>query len=389
MKENFEIVAKTITGLEEILAEELKQIGAENINILKRAVSCTGDKELLYKANYLCRTALRILKPIAVFDVEDEKDLYNRISKINWLKMINVDGTLAIDAVVNNSNLTHSQFVALKTKDAIVDQFRDKLGARPSVDLKFPDIRINIHISRNRCTVSLDSSGDSLHKRGYRKAMGKAPINEVLASGLIQLSGWDKKSDFVDPMCGSGTILIEAAMLANNIPAGYYRRFFGFTKWMDFDKKLWEKILDENKVDELKSEAKIIGSDMSPQAVSEARENVLNSELYTKIELKIAALKDLEPFQNGGIMVCNPPYGVRVETEDIIGLYKEIGDALKQKFRGFNAFVISSDLRAIKFIGLKPSKRTIIFNGPLECRYNKFEIYQGSKKAKNLNINTQ
>ncbi|MCF8298592.1 MAG: class I SAM-dependent RNA methyltransferase [Saprospiraceae bacterium] len=383
MKEKFEIVVKTITGLEEVLAEELKAIGAEDISILKRAVSCKGDNELMYKANYLCRTALRVLKPIAVFEVDDEKDLYDKISKIDWLKIINVDGTLAIDAVVNNSTLTHSQYVSLKTKDAIVDQFRDKFGKRPSVDLKHPDIRINIHISRNNCTVSLDSSGDSLHKRGYRKTLGIAPINEVLAAGLILLSEWDKKSDFVDPMCGSGTILIEAAMMANNIPAGYYRKFFGFTKWMDFDKKLWEKILDDNKFDDLSSEARIIGSDISPQAIAEARENLLNSELYTKIELKIAALKDLEPFENGGIMVCNPPYGVRVQTDDIIELYKEIGDALKQKFRGFNAFVISSDLRAIKFIGLKPSKKIIIFNGPLECRYNKFEIYQGSKKAKN------
>ncbi|HRS53159.1 MAG TPA: class I SAM-dependent RNA methyltransferase, partial [Bacteroidales bacterium] len=283
---NFTIVAKTMAGLESVLAEELKALGAKNIVILPRAVSFYGDKKLLYKANLWTRTALRILKFIKTFNIQNEQDIYKGVYSIDWEEWLSVDNTLAIDTVINNSFLTHSVFVSQKAKDAIVDQFRHKTGRRPSISLDNPDLRLNIYISGNNCTLSADSSGESLHKRGYRKFSLQAPINEVLAAGLIKLAGWNGNSNFVDPMCGSGTIVIEAALIALNIPPSYYRKIFGFEKWKDFEPDLWNSIKD--KVPSLINndiENEIIGADISPKAISIAKENIKSVGLQKKIKL--------------------------------------------------------------------------------------------------------
>jgi putative N6-adenine-specific DNA methylase len=379
--EKFSMVAKTMTGLEEILANELNNIGATDIELSNRAVTFTGDKELMYKANYWSRTALHILKPIAGFYIRREEDLYKKIYDIQWEDYMNATGTLAVDAVVNASVMTHSHYVSLKTKDAIVDRFRDYTERRPNVDIENPDIRVNIHLFKNYCSVSLDSSGYSLHKRGYRIKTGVAPISEVLAAGIILLSGWDKQCNFIDPMCGSGTIVCEAAMIANNIPPGYYRKTFGFEKWKDFDLNLWEKIKMDAISEQTEFEYDIIGSDISSEAIKISRENAKSARLHKDIVFEVKSFEEQIPPEDGGILIMNPPYGERIVPEDIIKLYQEVGNALKKNYNGYNAWIISSDFNALKFIGLKPTRKITLFNGPLECKLAKFEIYQGSKKT--------
>jgi putative N6-adenine-specific DNA methylase len=379
--EKFSMVAKTMTGLEEILANELNNIGATDIELSNRAVTFTGDKELMYKANYWSRTALHILKPIAGFYIRREEDLYKKIYDIQWEDYMNATGTLAVDAVVNASVMTHSHYVSLKTKDAIVDRFRDYTERRPNVDIENPDIRVNIHLFKNYCSVSLDSSGYSLHKRGYRIKTGVAPISEVLAAGIILLSGWDKQCNFIDPMCGSGTIVCEAAMIANNIPPGYYRKTFGFEKWKDFDLNLWEKIKMDAISEQTEFEYDIIGSDISSEAIEISRENAKSARLHKDIVFEVKSFEEQIPPEDGGILIMNPPYGERIVPEDIIKLYQEVGNALKKNYNGYNAWIISSDFNALKFIGLKPTRKITLFNGPLECKLAKFEIYQGSKKT--------
>jgi putative N6-adenine-specific DNA methylase len=367
--------AKTVAGMEEVLQRELDLLGAANTQILKRAVSFEGDKALLYRANYSCRTALRILKPVLVFPVAKQEDLYDSIKKIPWEEYGGNDKSIAVDAVNASSVFTNSQYVALKTKDAVVDRFRDNTGSRPSVDLDNPDLRINIHLYKETCTVSLDSSGSSLHKRGYRHVTGPAPLNEVLAAGLILLSGWDKKIPLYDPMCGSGTLLIEANMLARNIPSGYFRPVFGFERWPDFDAELWDRIKEEENEKILKDGPEIYGSDISSRAIATAAENVGFTRFRDQIRLEVAAFENSAPKGPAGIIVCNPPYDERMPVEDIIAFYKSIGDVLKKKYTGFEAWIISSDLRALKFIGLHPSKKLTVFNGPLECRFVRFSLY--------------
>ncbi|MEI6695628.1 MAG: THUMP domain-containing protein [Bacteroidota bacterium] len=381
MEESFKMLAKTMTGLEEILANELHDLGAEEIEISSRAVSFKGDKALMYKANYWCRTALHILKPITNFYIRREEDLYKKIYDIKWEEYLGADGTLAVDAVVNASVMNHSHYVALKTKDAIVDRFRDLTERRPSVDTENPDIRINIHLFKNLCNVSIDSSGYSLHKRGYRIKTGEAPISEVLAAGMILLSGWDKKCNFIDPMCGSGTIVCEAALIANNIPPGYYRKAFGFEKWKDFDKELWEKIKTDALSDQYEFEYEIIGSDISRESIEIAMDNARSAKLHKDISFQVSSFEDQIPPEGGGVMVCNPPYGERMVPDDIVKLYQEIGNGLKKNYKGYNAWIISSDLNALKFIGLRPTRKIPLFNGPLECRFAKFEVYEGSKRT--------
>ena len=381
----FQMIAKTFYGLESVLADELSAIGAKEVEPINRAVSFKGDQELMYKANYLCYTAIRILKPIASFTANDESELYNELLKMKWWNYMDVDQTLAIDAVVSKSNITHSKFAALKSKDAIVDCFRKKYDKRPSVDVENPDLRINIHIFKEKCSVSLDSSGSSLHKRGYRDQVDKAPLNEVLAAGLVKLSGWDGKTDLLDPMCGSGTLLIEAAMQAYGIPAGYYRKDFGFKHWNDFDQKLWDQICEDALDNQIDFEHEIIGTDHSKKAISIAKLNLKSSKFHKDIELRNTDFEDLlMPFENGTI-ISNPPYGERLEEDDIIGLYKMIGDQLKTKYQGWKAWILSGNLEALKFVGLRPSKKIIVFNGALECRFANFEIYAGSRKASKLN----
>ena len=367
--------AKTVAGMEEVLKRELDLLGAMNTQILKRAVSFEGDKSLLYRANYCCRTALRILKPILVFPITKQEDLYNNINRIEWEEYLGNQGSLAVDAVNASSVFTNSQYIALKTKDAIVDRFREKTGGRPSVDLDNPDLRINIHIYKEICTVSLDSSGSSLHKRGYRQVTGPAPLNEVLAAGLIQLSGWDKTIPLYDPMCGSGTILIEANMLARNIASGYFRPGFGFEKWQDFDAELWKKIREEEDAKIKNVEVEILGSDISSRAIATATKNIGFTKYADQIQLEVSDFTNTIPKTAAGMIIFNPPYDERMQVDDIIAFYKSIGDILKKRYKGFEAWIISSDLKALKFIGLHPSKKCTVFNGPLECKFVRFSLY--------------
>jgi putative N6-adenine-specific DNA methylase len=378
----FRLIAKTTSGLENVLAAELANIGATNIEVLQRAIAFDADKRLMYKANYTIRTALRIIKPISTFIARTEDQLYDKVNQIHWQNYLTEDQTLAIDAVVSGKFFTHSHYIALKTKDAIVDQFRDRFGKRPSVDINDPHLRINIHISNDQCTVLLDSSGTSLHKRGYRTIVDKAPINEVLAAGLIQLTGWQGNSHFVDCMCGSATIPIEAAMFAMKIPPGYFRKEFGFMKWSDFDKDLWQEVVTQANQEICDFDFEIIGSDRSLKAVEIARENIRKAHLHKDIKLLRKPMDQLLPPQGGGVVIINPPYGERLEESDLVALYKNIGDAFKKNFKGYKAWVISSDIPVLKLVGLKPSRKLTVFNGPLECRFVCFDIFGGSMKDK-------
>ena len=385
LQETHQFVAKTFAGLEGVLAEELRNIGAQEVEEAHRAVTFSGTKEIMYKANYLARTAIRILKPIADFPAANETDYYRSLSKINWSKYLELDSTFAIDATVSNSKMNHSKYAALKAKDAIVDQFNRKFSKRPNVDTDFPDLRLSIFIHNDHCTVSLDSSSISLHKRGYRRETGYAPLNEVLAAGMILLSGWDKKSHFIDPMCGSGTLLIEAALMANNIPSGYYREYYGFKKWDDFDADLWEKVKKDSLVlQEEEFEYEIIGNDLSKEVAEKAIRNIRHAKLHYDIKIVQGDIADFRPPEGPGHVVCNPPYGERLQTRDIVGLYRSMGDSFKQYYHGYNAWVISSDLEALKRLGLHPSRKIDLMNGPLVCKFEKFELYKGSKKGKYL-----
>jgi len=382
MENNFKMVAKTLFGFEELLAKELTQLGAQDVKIGVRNVSFTGDKGFMYKANLGLRTAIKILKPIETFKVKDEKDLYDKIYKMSWENYLKPTGTLAVDATINSQVFTHSLYVAQKTKDAIVDKFRDTTGQRPNVDLKFPDLKINVHIDRGICHISLDSSGDSLHKRGYKTATNIAPINEVLAAGLVMLSGWDGQSDFMDPMCGSGTILAEAAMIACNIPPNLMRKEFAFERWADWDVELFEKI-EESLLSKTRDfHYKIMGYDKSPSAVSKAKDNVKNAHLEEFISVQH---EDFFKTQKAGEdklhMVFNPPYGERLDI-DMEEFYKNIGDTLKQGYPGTDAWFITSNLEALKHVGLRPSRKIHLVNAKLEARLVKYVMYEGSKKAK-------
>lgn len=376
------MIAKTFAGLEDVLAEELRNIGCENIKPLRRAVEFHGDNIAMYKANYWCRTALRILKPVKLFNAVNEEELYKGVSEIEWWTLMDIEDTFAIDSVVNSSYFNHSKFVALKTKDAIADCFRKKFDKRPSVDTENPSVRINIRVFNDEVTVSLDSSGTSLHRRGYRIETGLAPINEVLAAGMILLSDWKRDCHFVDPMCGSGTILMEAALIANKIPPGFYRQSFGFEKWKDFDAEAWEKIKDDAIAGQQEFEHMIIGSDISGKMISISRNNIRNARMHKDIDLQASNITDYIPPAGKGIMITNPPYGERMKVEDVKALYKKIGDTLKKNYAGYDAWIISSDLEAHKFVGLRPSRKIKVFNGPLECRFLKFSIYEGSKKRR-------
>ncbi|PKG52769.1 MULTISPECIES: THUMP domain-containing class I SAM-dependent RNA methyltransferase [Olleya] len=385
MEENFKMVAKTLFGFEELLAKELTQLGARDVKIGVRNVSFVGDKGFMYKSNLALRTATKILKPIHSFKIQTEKDLYDQVYKMDWTPYLKSSGTLAVDATINSTVFTHSLYIAQKTKDAIVDKFRDETGERPNVDLKFPDVKINVHIDREECNISLDSSGDSLHKRGYKLATNIAPINEVLAAGIIMLSGWDGQSDFIDPMCGSGTILAEAAMIACNIPPNLMRKEFAFERWNDWDVDLFEKI-EESLIKKTRDfHHKIVGYDKSPSAVTKAKENIANAHLEDFITIQH---EDFFKTQRGGEsklhMVFNPPYGERLDIE-MESFYKNIGDTLKQNYPNTDAWFITSNLEALKHVGLRPSRKIHLMNAMLESRLVKYEIYAGSKKGKYMN----
>ena len=384
-------IVKTIAGLEEVLAAEIVELGGENVEVLTRAVSFEGDKRMLYKANYCLRTAQRILMPIFSFQMADEDDLYNQVNSYPWENHLSLTKTLAVDAVASDSELTHTHYIALLTKDAIVDRFRTlNNGRRPSVDTENPHVRINMHIRGSICDVSIDSSGASLHKRGYRVSNAEAPLSEVLAAGLIMLSGWKHDCPFIDPMCGSGTLVIEAAMIANNFPAGMYRKEFGFMHWPDFDQELYNEVTAEALDKQTEFEFPIIGSDISPKNLSSARSNLKSARLHKDVKLMVSPFAELKPPPgNPGLIIINPPYGERIRLNDIIGLYKSIGNTLKQEFAGYQAWVISSDQRALSFIGLRPTAKLPVFNGPLECRFEHFDLYKGSKRGRYMDGENQ
>jgi putative N6-adenine-specific DNA methylase len=383
--ENFKMTAKTFFGFEEILAKELQILGAQHVEIGTRVVSFKGDKGFMYKANLALRTALKILKPIKTFKAHNDKALYEGIRAIDWSDYLTEHNTFLVETTLHSENFNHSQFVALKTKDAIVDQFRDLNGKRPSIDKDFPDLQIHVHIDRDNVTVSLDSSGASLHHRGYRSATNIAPINEVLAAGMLILSGWEGKSHFLDPMCGSGTILAEAAMMACNIPANINRKEFAFEKWKDWDAELFDNILESLLKKTREFHYTIKGYDKAPSAVAKAKDNVRNANLDEYITITNENFFDSKKETEGPLqMVFNPPYGERLDI-DMERFYREIGDTLKQNYPNTNAWFITANLEALKFVGLKPSRKIKLFNGKLEARLVKYEMYEGSKKGKYMN----
>jgi len=379
------MIAKTFFGFEEILAKELQQLGAQDVTPGVRMVSFVGDKGFMYKANIALRTALKILKPIYHFRVTNEESLYKGISGINWSNYLNSNMTFVVDSTVHSEKFNHTEFVSQKTKDAIVDQFRTRTGQRPSVDKDHPDLRINIHIDKDQCSVALDTSGHSLHHRGYRTATNIAPINEVLGAGMILLSGWDGQGDFLDPMCGSGTLLAEAAMIACNIPANINRKEFAFEKWNDWDNQLFDTVTDSllKKVREF--HYTITGYDKAPSAVQKAKDNIKNANLDEYIKVEERNFFDTEKETKGPLhMVFNPPYGERIDIQ-MERFYATIGDTLKKNYPGTNAWFITANLEALKFVGLKPSRKIKLFNGSLEARLVKYEMYEGSKRAKFAN----
>ena len=378
--DNFYMLAKTMFGLEEILADELRKLGAQNVKKMNRAVSFKGDKGFMYKANLNLRTALRILKPIVHFQAHNEKELYNKLCEIDWTEIFDLSSTFATNATTHSEVFTHSKYASLVLKDAIADTFRKKFDKRPNVDPNMPDVSINLHIAKHTCTISLDSSGDSLYKRGYKSNAVTAPINEVLAAGLILLSDWNRISDFHDPMCGSGTLLIEAALIAYNIPANIFRNRFGFEGWNDFDEKLWEKIKEVSLDKETHYCGKITGSDNFQKAVRISRKNIENALLSDNIKVKTEDFFN-NTIEAGTFILFNPPYGERIPIE-VYEFYEKVGNTLKHNYKGCSVWLISSDIENMKFIGLHPSRKIKVMNGKLECSFRKFEVYEGSKKAK-------
>ncbi len=376
------LLVKTFHGLENIVAEELAQLGAENIVPQKRAVAFEGDTELLYRANLHLRTGLRILLPILTFRAKTDKELYNKISQHDWSKHFSDSNTFVIDSVVFGDIFKHSRYVTLKAKDAIVDQFRNKTGKRPSIDVEDADVSINIHVSADRFTISLDSSGESLHRRGYRDGRHKAPLNEVLAAAMLKIAKWKPEIPLFDPMCGSGTILMEAAMMAKNIPPAWRRKKFSFMSWPDFDKELWEKIREEAESKFESPRVTIIGSDASMLSVDIAKQASLEYRLNREIKVSKVLFENQEPPAKVGMIITNPPYGERLQKDNIIDFYKMIGTILKQRFTGYDAWIISSNLKALKHIELKPSEKHTLYNGPLESRFVKFKLYEGSMKIR-------
>jgi putative N6-adenine-specific DNA methylase len=379
--DNFYMLAKTMFGLEEILAEELRKLGAQNVKPMNRAVSFKGDKGFMYKANLNLRTALRVLKPIAHFQAHDEKELYKELCKIDWTEIFDLEATFATHATTHSEVFTHSKYASLVMKDAIADTFRKKFDKRPDVDPEMPDVSINLHIAKHTCTVSLDSSGESLHKRGYKSDAVMAPMNEVLAAGLILLSDWNRIANFHDPMCGSGTLLIEAALIAHNIPANIFRDKFGFEGWKDFDEELWEMIKEVSLEKETHYYGEITGSDNFQKAVRISRENIDNALLYDNIKVTKADFFETE-VEPGTFVMFNPPYGERIDL-GVNDFYEKVGTTLKHKHEGCGIWIISSDIENMKFIGLRPSRKIKVMNGKLDCSFRKFEVYEGSKKTKN------
>ena len=374
-----ELIAKTFMGLEPVLAKELTQLGANNVKIGRRMVSFTGDKEMMYRANFQLHTAIRILKPIRHFKARSADDVYEEIKKIDWTEFLTTEKTFAVDAVVFSEEFRHSKFVSYKVKDAIVDQFREATGKRPNISVANPDIRLNIHVAEDKCTLSLDSSGESLHRRGYRQESVEAPLNEVLAAGMILMSGWQGDTDFIDPMCGSGTLLIEAALIAKNMAPGLFRKEYAFEKWPDFDSELFDRIYNDES-QEREFNHHIYGYDIDMKAVNTALLNVKAAGLTSVITVKQQDFKAFTQPANKSIIITNPPYGERISTPDLLGTYKMIGERLKHQFLNNDAWVLSYREECFDQIGLKPSIKIPLYNGSLECEFRKYQIFDGKLK---------
>lgn len=379
MTQEFELIAKTFMGLEPVLAKELTQLGANEVQIGRRMVSFMGDKEMMYRANFQLHTAIRILKPIKHFKALSADDVYREVQKIDWSEYIGLDKTFAVDSVVFSEEFRHSKFVAYKVKDAIVDQFREKTGKRPNISVANPDIRLNIHIAEDKCTLSLDSSGESLHRRGYRQESVEAPLNEVLAAGMILMTGWQGETDFIDPMCGSGTLLVEAALIAHNMAPGLFRKEYAFEKWPDFDSDLFDRIYNDDS-SEREFTHHIYGYDVDIKAVNTARLNVRAAGLLNDITVEEADFKNFIQPKEKSIIVTNPPYGERISTPDLLGTYKMIGERLKHQFLNNDAWILSYREECFDQIGLKPSIKIPVYNGSLECEFRKYQIFDGKMK---------
>jgi putative N6-adenine-specific DNA methylase len=373
-------VAKTLYGLEKVLAEELISLGAADVQAVNRAVLFKGDKNLLYRVNYCVRTALSVLMPVADFRIRSKDDLYGGGLKVEWDRFMDADDTFSIVPVINSPHFGHTGYAGLILKDAIADNFRKKTGKRPSVDSSDPRILINLHISNDLVTISIDSSVVPLFKRGYRQEQAAAPLNEVLAAGILLLSGWKASVAMIDPMCGSGTIPIEAGLIACKIPPGKFRNFFGFQRWKDFDEELFEKIKYESDSQIGPSPVKISGSDISEQAIQQAKANVARAGLSDVVSIEVSDFKNLKTIDNQGFVFLNPPYGQRLQPDEIDVLYSMIGTTLKHNFPGTTAWLITSSKESLKNVGLKPKEKYTLFNGALECTLLKYDMYQGTKK---------
>lgn len=380
MKDSFKIVAKTLFGLEPLLEKEIVKLGGTDVNVVRRAVTFVGDKSLLYKANYTLRTAIRVLCPIYEFTFVDVDDFYDRLYNFSWKEYMQPTDSFAIDNVVYSSKFKNTLFAVYRFKDAICDYFVRNGHKRPSVNTLEPDVRFNLHVSEGRCTISLDSSGSSLHKRGYRYSEGLAPINETLAAGIIQMSGWDGKQTLIDPMCGSGTLLIEATMFARQIPSGYYRNSFGFFQWSNFDKNLWDRVKSEADAKIRPSlDATIIGSDIDREVIRAVRVNLRRSKLHMDVKTIHTAFEDFENTFSDGLIISNPPYGERLGKGEVEEIYSSLGTKLKHHFEGFDVWLISPK-ENFKHIGLRPSKKVDLFNGQIESQLQYYNLYKGSKK---------
>lgn len=375
----FELIAKTFMGLEPVLAQELTQLGANNVQIGRRMVSFTGDKEMMYRANFQLHTAIRILKPIRHFKARSAEEVYDEVQKIDWSEYILKGKTFSVDSVVYSEEFRNSRFVTYKVKDAIVDQFREKTGDRPNISVSNPDLRLHIHIADDDATLSLDSSGESLHRRGYRQESVEAPLNEVLAAGMILMTGWKGDCDLIDPMCGSGTLAVEAALIARNISPGVFRKGFAFEKWVDFDQNLFDSIYNDDS-QEREFEHHIYGYDVDMKAVNTARLNVRAAGLSKEVTIEQQDFKDFTKPTEKSIIVMNPPYGERISTPNLLGTYKMIGERLKHEFGGNEAWILSYREECFEQIGLKPSIKIPVFNGSLECEFRKYALFDGKMR---------
>ena len=378
MKETFKIICSTQKGLEGVLAQELKELGAQGVVIGRRMVECESDKAFLYKANFHLRTALKILKPIHTFKAKDPEEIYEQLRVFEWDKYLSLKKTFSIDSIVFSDTMRHQMYVTYRTKDAIMDYFMAKEGRRMRVSTENPDIPILVHVSNDTCTVSLNSSGDSLHKRGYREEQTEAPINEVLAAGILLTAGWKGQCDFIDPMCGSGTFLIEAGLIALGIPPGMYRKSFAFEKWNDFDADLYDEISTDDSYDK-EFKFKLYGGDISGRAVAIAKRNIDRAGLnkYTVLEEKRFEVTDA-PAEKG-MLVTNPPYGERLQLKDLADLYERIGSRLKHTFKGWDAWIISEKGDLFSYVGLKPTKKMDLLNGTILCELRYYQLFDGKR----------